>query len=176
MASMKLSIPPESFIVNHLFDDSKLFLGEAKNFEGMDPAKARTYIRASVITAFAALEALVNTFLYLLDEDPDLELHERAFVQEERVELAEEGYFEVKGQQFRSLEQKIRFLHWRGHGTPVPKDVWKSFREATKFRNNLVHPKPGHVSYSALTTSAAKSCLIAVSKLAQMLGGPGLEL
>ena len=66
MASMKLSIPPEGFIINHLFDDSKLFLREAKNFEGTDPAKARTYIRASIITGFAALEALVNTFLYLL--------------------------------------------------------------------------------------------------------------
>jgi hypothetical protein len=50
--------------------------------------------------------------------------------------------------------------------------VWSSFRQATALRNKLVHPKPGQISYSGLTVTAAKSCLIAVWKVARMLGWP----
>ena len=176
MAPTKMVIRPEDLLVNHLFEDSKFFLQEAKKHDSKDQLKARTYIRASIITAFAALEALVNTLLVLLDTTEDLELPERAFVQEKRVELAEDGYFKISKQgQYRSLEQKIRFLHWRSEGTPIAKGnaVWESFVEATKLRNKLVHPRPREVSYSTLTVAEAESCLIATQKAAKMLGWHG---
>jgi hypothetical protein len=109
----KMRIPPEAFVVNHLFEDSEFFLEEAKKFQGKDPHVSRRYVRASIITAFAALEAFLNTMLYLLDEGGDLDLTERAFIQERRVELTEDGYFDIKGQRFSSLEEKIRFMYWR---------------------------------------------------------------
>ncbi len=77
-----------------------------------------------------------------------------------------------KSGRYRSLEHKIKFLRWRGSGIPSPKEgeVWTSFLAATKFRNKLIHPKPGQISYSGLTVSAGKSCLVAILKVAQMLG------
>lgn len=169
---MKITIRPEDFLIDDLFEDSSFFLEEARRHDRKDRRKARRYIRASIITAFAALDALLNAMLTVLDATEDLEVAERAFVQEKRVELAEDGYFEIKGQQFRSVEQKIRFLHWRtaGAGIPEANAVWSSFIDATKLRNKLVHPRPRQVSYSGLTVSAAESCLIAVSKVALMLG------
>jgi hypothetical protein len=169
---VKIVIPPEAFVVNHLFEDSKFFLEEAKKLQDQHPHTMRRYIRASIITAFAAVEALLNTMLFVLEEDEDLELVERAFIQEKRVELTEDGYFDIKGQQFRSLEQKIAFLHWRLKGVRFPKGdvVWTAFGEATKLRNEIVHPKPSQVSYSKLTISAAESCLSATVKIAQKLG------
>lgn len=158
--------------VNHLFEDSKFFLEQAKSQGGRDRRKWRRNIRTSIITAFAALEALVNTLLCVLDEGNDLELAERAFVREKRVELAKDGYLELGEQQFRSLEQKIRFLHWRIKGTRLPKGnvVWKSLIVATRVRNNLVHPRPGPVSNSSLTVSVAESCLTATQEIAELLG------
>jgi hypothetical protein len=178
MNSTKLKIRPEDFLVGHLFGDSKCFLELAKQHERKDPVSARRYVRASVVTAFAALEALVNTLLVILDNDADLELHETAFVQEKRVELAEDGYFEIRGQHFRSLEQKIRFLYWRIKGEPIPKGsaVWKALHEATELRNRLVHPRPRQVPYSTLTVATANECLMAAVKLAEMLGGQPLAL
>ena len=93
----KITIPPEAFVVNHVFEDSEFFMEEAKKFQGKDPHVTRRYVRASIITAFAALEAFLNTMLYLLDEGADLDLSERAFIQEKRVELTEDGYFDMKG-------------------------------------------------------------------------------
>jgi hypothetical protein len=178
MNSTKLKIRPEDFLVGHLFEDSRYFLELAKGHERKDPVSARRYVRASVVMAFAALEALVNTFLLILENDADLELHERAFIEEKRVELAEDGYFEIRGQHFRSLEQKIRFLYRRTQGESIPKGsaAWKALHDATELRNRLVHPRPRQVPYSKLTAATAKACLTAAAKLAEMLGGQPLVL
>jgi len=80
----KLVIPVETFIVNHLFEDAEFFLEQAKELREKDAHGARRYIRASIITGFAALEAFLNMTLYgyLIDEERELELVERAFAEE----------------------------------------------------------------------------------------------
>jgi hypothetical protein len=173
MNSTKSVIRPEDFLVNHLFEDSKCFLELAKEHEGKDPVTARRYVRASIVTAYAALEAFVNAMLVILEDAWELELHESAFMQEKRVELTEDGYFEIRGRRFRSLEEKIRFLYWRGQRLSIPKGsaVWKALHDATELRNRLVHPRPRQVPYSKLTAATAKACLIAAVKLTEMLGG-----
>jgi hypothetical protein len=178
MNSTKLVIRPEDFLVNHLFEDSKCFLELAKEHEGRDPVSACRYVRASIVTAFAALEAFVNTLLVILEDAWELELHESAFMQEKRVELTEGGYFEICGQRFRSLEDKIRFLYWRGQGKSMPKGgaAWRALRNATELRNQLVHPRPRQVAYSKLTVATAEACFMAAVRLAEMLGGQPLVL
>jgi hypothetical protein len=169
----KITIPPEAFVVNHLFEDSEFFLEEAKKLQGDDPHVARRYVRASIITAFAALEAFLNTMLYLLDEGVDLDLSERAFIQEKRVELTEDGYFDMKGQRYSSLEEKIRFIYWhRGERIRLPKNnvAWQSFVNAKSLRDEIVHPKPPAVAYSKITVAAAESCFNASRKMAAVLG------
>ena len=173
MNSTKLVLRPEDFQVNHLFEDSNCFLELAKEHEGKDPVTARRYVRAAIVTAFAALEAFVNTLLVTLVDAWELELHESAFMQEKRVELTENGYFEIRGRHFRSLEEKIRFLYWRGQGSSIPNGsaAWKALHKATELRNQLVHPRPRQVPYSKLTAATAKACLMAAVKVAEMLGG-----
>ncbi|MGA3323464.1 MAG: hypothetical protein ABSF45_03250 [Terriglobia bacterium] len=168
----KIRIPPEAFVVNHLFEDSEFFLEEAKKFQGEDPHVTRRYVRASIITAFAALEAFLNTMLYLLDEGADLDLSERAFIQEKRVELTEDGYFDMKGQRYPSLEEKIRFMYWHREGIRLPKGnaAWQSFVDAKRLRDEIVHPKPPAVAYSKITVAAAESCFKASRKMAATLG------
>lgn len=174
---MKIETAEDTLVIDDLFEDSKYFLEKARKHEDTNQPATRRYLRASVITSFAALEAYVNTMLFILEGFADLELHERAFAQEKRIELMDEGYFDIRGQQFRSLEQKIKFLHWRMEGTAIPKGntTWKAFRNAVELRNRLVHPKPGQLADSKLTVVTVKACLIAVLKVSKMLGGPRLR-
>jgi hypothetical protein len=169
---------PENRIAEALFEDAEYFLKAARYYERKNQKRARTYVRASVITAFAALESLVNFYCFWIAEHGDVEPHEEAFLREKRFELAKEGYFEMRTSRFSSLEQKVRFLHWWSKNIPIPKRsaAWSAFIEATKLRNSLVHPRPGHISYSGQTVTAAKSCLIAVFKVAQMFGWPAQEI
>lgn len=175
---MKIETARDILVVDDLFKDSKFFLEKAREYEDRDRDTTMRYLRASVITAFAALEAHANAILFALGAFADLEFHERAFVEEKRIELADDGYFETRGQQYRSLEQKIKFLYWRMEGKSIPNgsSVWKAFRDATGIRNRLVHPKPGQLVDPTLTVASTKSCLIAVLRVSKMLGGPSLNL
>jgi hypothetical protein len=176
--SVKLTISPEDLLWRDLFEDSKHFLELATKYDKTDQRKARTYIRASIITAFAALETVVNLLLDFVGQDEESGLAESAFAQERTVELAEEGYLKIGGQKFRSLKQKVKFVHWRAKRRSIAKDsaIWRSFLAAEELRHTLVHPKPGKVSYVGLTVSAARACLTSTAKLSQMLGGPAINL
>jgi hypothetical protein len=46
IAMVKLVIPVETFIVNHLFEDAEFFLEQAKELREKDAHVARRYIRA----------------------------------------------------------------------------------------------------------------------------------
>ena len=162
----------EKYVVDHLFEDAKYFLETAKEYEKTNVLISRRYVRATVISAFAGLEALVNTFCHIISEHGDLELHEQAFVQEQRIELSDGGYFEIRGQRFSSLDEKIKFLYWRFQGLSISSEdtIWKAFVNAKKLRNDIVHPRPGKISYSVQTVTAARACLIAVFKVAKLFG------
>jgi hypothetical protein len=169
----KIVVPQEDFIVNDLFEDAEFFLQEAKKLRDKDAPTTRRYVRASIITSFAAVEAFLNARLFLLlDEGTELELVERAFIQEKRLELTEDGYFDMRGQKLWSPEEKIRFLYWRKNGVRIPKGnvAWESFVKAQRLRNELVHPKPGKGFLSKSTPAAAESCLKASMEMAKNLG------
>ena len=169
----KFVMTPEAWVIDNLFEDSKFFLEEARKNQHADQDAMRRYIRASIITAFAAIEALLNTMLFMLEQDGDLELVERAFVEEKHVELTKNGYFDLARQHhFGSLEEKIRFLYWRREGARIPKGnvAWDSFVKAKRLRDEFVHPEPSNVSYSKISIPAADSCLRATLKIAQTLG------
>jgi hypothetical protein len=176
MSSAKFVIRPEDFLVNDLFKDSSCFLELAKEHEGDDPVAARRYVRASMLAAFTALEALVNTLLVDLENAEVPEPEEGAFNHENRVKLAKGGNIERRGQRFRPLDQRIRMLHRRRGGEPVPKGspIQKALYDATEPRNKLVHPRPSQVPYSWLTAARAKLCLVACVQLAEALGGRAL--
>jgi hypothetical protein len=171
---VKLVIPVETFIVNHLFEDAEFFLEQAKELREKDAYAARRYIRASIITGFAALEAFLNMMLYgyLIDEEHELELVERALVEEKKVELNKDGYFAMTGSKFHSMDDKLAFLHWKRERSRIPRGnaAWESYVTAKTFRDELVHPKPGKPTYSRLTVSAAETCLNACLHMAKVVG------
>jgi len=162
---------PDAYPVEHLFEDAKYFLHAARQYEATHEEKSRRYVRACIVTAFTALEAWANFLCFWIAEHGDVERHEEAFLREQRLDFTEEGYFTLRGSRFNSLEQKIRFLHWHSNGVPIPRDdvVWASFLQAKKIRDRIVHPKPGQVHYSRQTVASAKSCLLAITKVVEML-------
>jgi hypothetical protein len=154
-----------------LRNDAKYFLETGRHYQGEDEQKCGTYLRASIITAFVALEAWVNTLSYLLAEhDSDLELHERAFLQEQELKLDKAGYFVIRGQQYRGLEEKVRFFHWRFKGAEIDKKdpTWAAFEAAKSLRNSIVHPRPGRISYEEPSVTSAESALKAVSEVIEV--------
>jgi hypothetical protein len=155
-----------SHVPEGLLGDARYFLETARRLEREDTEKRVTYVRASVIAGFAALEAWVNGLSFVLAEyDNELELHERAFLQEQRVELDNAGYFVIRGGRYRGLEEKIRFFHWRLKGTEIgSKDpTWIAFDFAKRLRNKIVHPKPGMTTCEEPSMAAAESALKAVT-------------
>jgi len=155
-----------AFLPDRLLEDTKYFLETARQFEGKDEQKRVTYARASVIAGFAALEAMVNGLSFVLAEyGYELEMHERAFLQEQRVELDDAGCFVIRGQRYHSLEERIRFFHWRLKGTEIDsKDpTWVAFDVAKRLRNKIVHPKPGMTTCEEPSMAAAESALKAVT-------------
>ena len=162
----------ERYLIHHLFQDAQYFLDVAKEQEELNVLMSRRYLRAAVISAYTALEAWVNTVFEILARVGDLELHERAFVEERRIELSGQGYLELQGKRFHSLDDKLKFLHWRIHGVGISDEqaAWMAFLEAEKLRNKLVHPSEAKISYSAQTVVAAQTCAAAVFKVAEMLG------
>ncbi len=163
----------EKYLVDHLFEDAKYFLHEAEEYERTNVLICRRYIRAAVISAFAGLEGFVNTLCEIGAEHPaDWGLLEQALVEGRRVGFSEEGYFEIQGSRLYSLEDKLKFFHWRLHGLPISGDrmTWAAFLEAKHFRNTIVHPSQGKISYSGQTVKAATACVVAVFRTAKTLG------
>jgi hypothetical protein len=158
-----------------LRDDARYFLESARHYRANDEEKCRTYLRACVITSFAALEAYINTLAYVVAEyGDDLDLHERAFLQERKLELDETGNFVLRGQRYHRLEDKLRFLHWRSKGVRIDSKntTWMAFQAAKDFRDSIVHAKPDRLPSEELSVASAESVLTAVTDLVSGFLGP----
>ena len=163
----------ENFIVRHLFDDAKYFLKAARFYERTNAHKARTYVRASITASFSALEALMNAWAEVLADKSHLPLHERAFLLEQRLDVSDDGRFELRGRRFYRVEQRMGFLYRKGMGMePKTDPVWKEFKSAKKLRDKIMHPKPQHRSYPQLTTKSAEDALRTALRIASALLGP----
>ena len=165
----------EKNLIIHLFEDATYFLEKAQKYERTNVLISRRYIRVAVISAFAGLEALVNTLCEIAADHPPPQewgLPEQALVGESRVELSKEGYFRIRGKRIYSLEDKLKFFHWCLYGVPISDDkmVWTAFLQAKTFRNKIVHPSQRKISYSGQTIKAASVCVVAVLRVAQKLG------
>ncbi len=162
---------PYNLLIEELLNDAKYFLQLARNHRNKDEVRARTYARAAIITTFAALESRINFHCWWIAEHGDVQPHEEAFLREQRLELTRDGYFDIVGSRFYSLEDKIRFLHWHSKGEPIDTNgtLWKLFLNVKRVRDRLVHPKPEQASFSQHMVESAKGCLIAVTKIMTLL-------
>lgn len=164
-----------SHVPEDLLGDARYFLETARRLEREDTEKRITYVRASVIAGFAALEAWVNGLSFVVAEyDNELELHERAFLEEQRVELDNAGYFVIRGRRHPGLEEKIRFFHWRMKGVRIDSNdpVWAGLQAAKGLRDSIAHPKPGRISDEELTVAAADRALKAITDVMQVFLRP----
>lgn len=118
------------------------------------PSDTSWLLIPATILAWGSIESFVNDMLDDFSSLPkDLfELHERAFLLEERVSFVDKGdqagQFVLKGTEYHRLEDKILFLiarfstgtdlHIRG-GT-----LWQNLQDFKKTRDSLVHPRRGN--------------------------------
>jgi hypothetical protein len=124
-----------------LLEESKRFLGKAKDGEGVTDINA--HLHAALMLAFCSLEAHVNSIGDDFVDRPEMSIHEKAILLEQEVRL-EKGEFKLTSVlKMVRLEDRIQFLHVRFSGKPIDRNQvwWSHLSEAAKFRNQLTHPK-----------------------------------
>lgn len=131
------------------FAEKHLMLAEEQIGSSLD---ANWVLIPATILAWSAIESFVNNRLDDFGSLPDtvLQLHERAFLLEKRIKLADSGdktgQFILEGTEYNRIEDKIFFLIAKFGGRGVRKAVrgdtlWQNFEEFKNIRDALVHPR-----------------------------------
>lgn len=127
--------------VFELFDDSRYFLSQSKLTK-----RNETYLRASILTAWAGFEGWVNKTCLDFDSTlKDLTLLEHSFLQEKKIEF-KKGHFELtNADKYESTENKLEFLITTIARSNLDKATksWSDFQNVKGFRDAIVHPKLG---------------------------------
>jgi hypothetical protein len=135
-------------VIISLFEDSKFFLLEAQKRAVQDPITER-YIKASLLLAWAAFEGWINkTSLDFANSFKDLSIHEKAFLQEKRVNV-DKGQFRISnGDKYESIENKLEFLLVTIAKSNLDKSTkhWQDFVNAKELRDSLVHLKESRLN------------------------------
>lgn len=116
----------------------------------------KLYIVVGTVLSWSAVESFVNSMLDDFASLPDdkFELHERAFLLEQKLMFADSGAsignFVLRGQEYQKLENKVIFLISKfGRGldnTDLSKGnmLWNNFMKFKSARDSLVHPHSNH--------------------------------
>lgn len=122
-----------------LLEESKRFLELAKGATG---EALDAYLHASLVLAFCALEAHVNSVAEDFRKTKGLDITERSVLEEKEVRL-KKGKFVVDGLKMYRLSDRIEFLMVRfGGKTLNTSDTWwQGLQGALDIRNKIVHPK-----------------------------------
>jgi len=105
----------------------------------------------SIILAWTAIESFVNNRLFDYGSLPEekFELHERAFLLEQKIKFIDTGEnlgsFILEGKEYRRLEDKIFFLISKFSSKKDKdlkgKSLWQDFQEFKILRDNILHPR-----------------------------------
>ena len=131
------------------FAEKQVMLAEEELSKSLD---ANWALIPAAILAWSAVESFVNNRLDEFATLPEsiLELHERAFLLEKKIRLADSGaklgQFILEGTEYNRLEDKIFFLiaKFGEQGARKVKrgdSLWKRFQEFKNARDALVHPR-----------------------------------
>lgn len=129
---------PDIF-ARQLLEEAKRFLEKAAESEvGHAP-----YLHASLLLAFASLEAHINNVASDFSERPELNVYEQSILQEKEVAL-EHGEVILKDRlRISRIEDRFELLCRKFSQRSVPKEEiwWTNFKRGLGLRNALTHPK-----------------------------------
>ena len=137
-----------------LQSDAEWFCNQAEAASNGSPPETR-FSSASILFSFMAIESFINNMMSDFTALPSgmFTSHERGFLAERAVELAESGanagsFVVTDRQRYWSLESKIMFLVARFSGDTVDKgsSLWQRFEQAKDVRDLLTHPKKDGIS------------------------------
>ena len=143
-----------------ILQDGQWFRDQAESAPKDSTIKGR-FSTASILFSFMALESFINNMMSDFTVLPSglLTPHERGFLAERIVELADSGEnagkFEVTNRQrYQSLEYKIMFLVARFGGDKVDKGstLWQKFQKMKDIRDLLTHPRKNATFFTAAGT------------------------
>lgn len=123
------------------------YIDRSKDQQTPDPIE---WLLPSIILSWIAVESFINNMLNDFGKLPEdmFELHERAFLLEQRVRFVDHGdrlgSFVLEGEEYHTLENKIYFLMARfgeRNGSFRGEPLWQDFEEFKDVRNKIIHPR-----------------------------------
>lgn len=108
------------------------------------------WLLPAIILSWTAIESFINNMIDDFSKLPDdmFELHERAFLLEQRVRFVDHGNelgnFVLEGNEYHTLENKIYFLMAKfgeSNGSFKGEPLWQDFEELKDTRNKIIHPR-----------------------------------
>lgn len=139
-----------------LLEEAKRFLEraeEAKGEEGEQP-----FLHASLMLAFCALEAHVNSVADEIALRKTTQPHQRAVLQEKDLRLKDGEFVVEQNFKMHRLLDRILVLHQLGRAPNIDGDWRPALNWAIDLRNKLTHPK----MVPNITTGAVKKAIQAV--------------
>lgn len=119
------------------------------------------FVISSIFNSWAAIESFINNMMEDFASLPEdiLSVHEKGFLEEKQVRLANRGElagtFQIeKRDEFWRLEDKIMFLIAKfGYNRKVDKGaiLWQRFEKIKRKRNALTHPRRNKEVITRLT-------------------------
>jgi len=157
------------------FAEKQVMLAEDQLSKSLD---ANWALIPATTLAWSAMESFVNNRLDDFATLPEsiLQLHERAFLLEQKLRLANSGdnlgQFVLEGIEYNRLEDKIFFLiaKFGGQGTRRVKkgdSLWQRFEEFKNTRDALVHPRQDR--QASLSVAKAKEFIETSKEIIRLL-------
>ena len=143
---------------------SKELLEEAKRF--FEKAKSETnsqgknaYFHASLLVAFAALEAHINSIAADFDDRKEFHLLEKSMLFEKQIRY-EGGEFElINNFKMYRLEDRIELIFKKFSGKSVKKnEIWMKLKQGIRLRNKLIHPREKEL----ITENVVENSILAI--------------
>jgi hypothetical protein len=123
---------------SQVFEEAKRFLEKYD-----DPPHVPAYLHAAISLAFSSFEAHVNAISEEFLTRPELNVWERGFLSEKRVQFDDGEFSLLDNLKMEKLEDRLLFICRRFSTKPIDRTspMWGNFRSALKLRNQLTHPK-----------------------------------
>jgi hypothetical protein len=133
-------MPPTNIdeFASQVFEEAKRFL---ERYD--DSPNSPAYLHAAISLAFSSFEAHVNAIAEEFLTRPELNIWERGFLSEKRVDF-DDGEFTVsESLKMEKLQDRLLFICRRFSTRPIDRTspMWSNLKSALKLRNQLTHPK-----------------------------------
>jgi hypothetical protein len=124
-----------------LLEESKAFLSKAS--AEFAPERRDAFLHASLLLAFAALEAQLNAMAETISQNSDMKTWEKGILLEKRVALCDGEIVIKEDPAWNSLPERLQFLlklFAARKNEPRPA-WWEDLKRGHGLRNSLTHPR-----------------------------------